>query len=446
MLILAGGAWLVFKKDDKPIAKEPNKTPAEPVSTPPEAIPTPPPPTDDASEAKSTVNVPGDASSITEALKLCKPGGTIEIAGGTYSDAIVLTQSVSLISKTSAVFEDSGLGSSLITARGPIQVTLRNIQIKNTQRQANTEIESSPALVLIADGADVRFDGCVVEGSIGSGISLVDKASATFSNCRIRKNRGYGINVSSGSNVALSLSEIQQCGRSGIAVTNVGSTVNLGSGATITANSRNGVEVANGAVLKGSGAEINGNQKIGLIVEGSGSQATLEASCVISGNHKFGAGVTNSGRLKLSDSTVEENSENGVYRRERRPGGNHLLPFQIQRNHRRLSRRRRSEFRHPIQNILRVPFGRRRGLRRGRRQDIRFHLHQQSDGHLLRRGLHRIRHRKHHPPRPPRRHPHPRGRGRGQPRKQHDSRRAINPRCCKDGEFRYWAESISKTR
>jgi hypothetical protein len=305
VVILGAGAWFLMPKSDKVVEPAVATPPPEPPTVPPEVAPPASP--------KSIVKVPGDAANINDAVKLCQPDGTIEIAGGTYAEAIVLTKSLSIIATRAAVCEDRGLGSSLIIARGPIQVTLRNLQIKNTQPQASAGLESSPALVLITDGAGVTFDGCVIESSVGNGVSLADKASATFSNCNIRKNRGYGVNVSSGSKVEISLSEIRESGRSGIALSNVGTSVTLGNGARVAENSQNGVEVANGATLHGSGAEINGNQKVGLIVEGSGSSATLDSSCVIAANRKYGVGLLNSGRAVISDSAVEDNSENGLY-------------------------------------------------------------------------------------------------------------------------------------
>lgn len=264
-------------------------------------------------ESKSIVKVPGDASNINDAVKLCEAGGTIEIDGGTYAESVLLTKSISLIATRAAVLEDRGLGTSLVITRGPILVTLRNIQIRNSQQQASTALDSSPPLVLVADGSNVTFDGCVIESSVGDGVSLAEKSSATFSNCSIRRNRGYGLNVSSGSHVEISLSEIRESGRSGIALTNVGTTVHLGVGARVAENSQNGVEVGNGAELKCSGAEINGNQRVGLIVEGSGSSATLESSCMISFNRKYGIGLNNSASAALSECTVEDNSDNGLY-------------------------------------------------------------------------------------------------------------------------------------
>jgi serine/threonine protein kinase/nitrous oxidase accessory protein NosD len=316
LLLLGLAAWLIVPKllrlaKPTPVQQPPTvvvKPETARVAEPPVVTPVVPP-----AKSSSTIKVPGDTSSIAEAVQRCQDGGTIEIAGGTYAEALVLTKSLTITSTPAAVFEDRGLGSNLIVARGPVQVTLRNIQIKNSEQQAKSAIDSSPALLLVTDGSKILIDGCVIESSVGDGVSLVDKASATFSNCRIRKNRGYGIHVSSGSKVDVSLSEIQQSGRSGIALTNVGTAAKLGNGTTVADNSRNGVEVANGATLECGGTTINGNQMVGLIVEGSGSVGRLESSCVISANRKHGIGVFNSGRLSMSDSTVEDNRESGLY-------------------------------------------------------------------------------------------------------------------------------------
>ncbi len=310
ILMAAAGAWMFLKKPASTATPAPPPQATTPTPTTP-APAAPPPAT--STPSKSLVKVPADAATFADAIQLCDPGGTIEIAGGTYPEAIVITKSVTLASTPAAVFEDRGLGSSLVVVRGPVEVTFRNIQFKNTQPEATTKPEDSPPLVLIADGPRVRFDGCVIEGSPGNGVSLADKAGATFSNCRIRKNRGYGINATSGSTVDVSLSEIQESGRSGISAMNLGSSVTLGNGSTVAENSLNGVEIGNGAELKASGAEINANQKVGLVVEDSGSLATLEASCLVSANRIYGIGVRNSGRVVLTDSAVRENTQNGLF-------------------------------------------------------------------------------------------------------------------------------------
>ncbi len=263
--------------------------------------------------APSVVSVPDEVKTIGEAVKRCKAGGTIKIAGGTYTEALVLTKSVSLVATSAAVFDGRDLRSNLIVARGPILVTLRNLQLKNTQEAARAVPESSPALVLISDEASVRFDGCEIEGSLGNGVALAGKASAVFVNCTLSKNRGHGINVSSASKVEMSQSKVRENGRSGIVLMNVGTAVTLGNGTKVEANSNNGVVVDNGAEIKCSGVTLRGNQMVGIIVDGSGSLALLEAFCVISANRNYGIGVMNAGRVVLSDSAVEDNSGGGLY-------------------------------------------------------------------------------------------------------------------------------------
>ncbi len=263
--------------------------------------------------APAVVKVPSEMPSINKALELCKEGGTIEIEGGNYLEPLILQKSISIISSPAAVFEDHSGGSNLMIVRGPIQVTLRNIQFKNSQSQVTANLESSPALLLISDGAVVRCEGCVFEGSVGNGITVTDKGSVTFSNCRIRKSRGIGVSVSSGAKVELSLSEIEESGRSGVVVSNVGSSAVLESGTRVSTSSQNGIEVSNGAMLKAKGTTLDRHQKVGLIVEGSGSFADLSSSCVISGNRMYGIGVQNSSKLSVSNSLILDNSENGIY-------------------------------------------------------------------------------------------------------------------------------------
>jgi len=314
LLVIAGiAAFFLYPRFSTTTTHSPSTAPTKTSAT--SSSPAPPisatdPPA--APDNPALVKIPGDASTIAAALAMCKEGGTIELIGGTFSEPIVLTKSVSILSKSAAVFEDRGLNSSLITVRGSIQVTLRNIQIKSSQTTAEKPLESSPPLVLIHDRANVQFDGCIIEGSSGNGISFTDKASATFSNCRIRKNRGYGVNVSSGSKVEFSLSEIEANGRSGVSVINLGSSATLGSGTTISANSQHGIEAGNGGSIQASGAEIKNNIKAGLVVEGGSTTARLEGSCLISGNYKFAALVRNAARLTISNSTLAENRESGI--------------------------------------------------------------------------------------------------------------------------------------
>ncbi len=261
----------------------------------------------------STIKVPDDVKTLVEAVKRCKEGGTIEIAGGTYAEALELKKSISLVASPAAVLDGHDLRSNLIVARGAIQVTLRNIQFKNTQEEAKETIDSSPALVLITDEASVRFEDCGIEGSLGNGVALAGKAAASFVNCSLSKNRGYGMDVSSASKVEVSQSKIRDNGRSGIALRNVDTSVALGSGTEVESNNSNGVEVGYGAELKCKGVILRGNQKVGLTVDGSNSRARLESACVISANRKYGIGVLNAGRVVLSESTVEDNSEGGLY-------------------------------------------------------------------------------------------------------------------------------------
>jgi len=259
------------------------------------------------------VKVPGDASTLAEAIERCKDGGSVLLTGGTHTQPVVVSKSITIDGQGAAVLEDDGAGTSLVTIRGAIRVKLSNIQIKGGRSDANAPVDSSPALVLATGGASVEFDGCVVESSLGMGLSIVDRATAKFSNCRIRNNRGNGIHLSGGAKAQITLSEIHQNGGSGIVAINPDTEATLHRGTTISANSRHGVELGNGAVLHASGSEFKGNQQTGVIIESGGSIAHLNSSCVVSGNKLYGIGVRNLGKLVMSESIVEDNSKNGIF-------------------------------------------------------------------------------------------------------------------------------------
>jgi serine/threonine protein kinase len=303
--LLGGTSWWFLSRPTPGKSPSPAPAPAESEAriSPPTTIPP---------ESLELVKVPGDADTLQAAIALCKTGGTIEIDGGTYSESINITRSLSLVSKKAAIIESNASETSLIFIRGPIQVTLRNIQIRNSLRDAVRGIDTSPPLVLMSDGSNATLEGCFIESSLGNGISLVDGASARFSNCRIRNNRGTGVNADGGSKIEINLSEIQQNGRNGITAGGSGTALTLGSGSTISTNSQFGIEIGSGATLTASGTEISGNKKAGIIVLGGGSTARMDSASRLVRNEKYGAAVTRDGSLHLSDADIEENSEAGI--------------------------------------------------------------------------------------------------------------------------------------
>ncbi len=262
--------------------------------------------------SQQDVRVPADAATLAAAIEKCADGGTVEISGGTYEESVVLTSSISLVATSPAILSQKSSGSSLITVKGPVEITLKNIQIRDNRREAQGDASTSAPLVLASDGAKLRFTGCVIEGSMGSGVSLANKASSTFESCQIRKNRGNGISLSSGATATLSLSEIRSNGLAGVLAVNQNTAITLSGGTRVTENGLNGLEIGNGARLKANGVELNSNEGVGILVQEGGSSAEFTSS-VISRNRKYGAGVIKQGKLTLTDTTVENHLENGAY-------------------------------------------------------------------------------------------------------------------------------------
>lgn len=311
----AGGLFLITKSEPGDPANPQVRTDPPAISASPEPVAETPTVTPTA-PAKSgglaeIVRVPGDAATLSEALAKCSENGTIELSGGSYDESVVLTKSVSIISQETALLEKSTAGSSLVTVKGPVEIVMKNIQIKDTRREVDGGDDSPPPLILASDGATLRFENCLLEGSAGDGISLADKASATFTGSRIRNHRGFGIVVTSGSDVSVSLSEIRENGLSGISALNHATKVTLTGGTSVSDNGRHGVELGFGASLEATGAELNNNGQTGLNLQGGGSSARIEGGTV-SGNRKFGATVSDRAKLVVSKTSVENNAEDGV--------------------------------------------------------------------------------------------------------------------------------------
>lgn len=310
---LAGGGWLVYKKF---VAKKTAvlTSPENKVEAPPPMPPTQPEKEKNAENKGPTalIRVPTDEATLAAAIQRCKDGGTVEIDGGSFREPLVLSKSITLVSKNPALIEDASGGSSIVAVRGPVAVTLRNIVLKDSRRDAAGDAESAPPLLLATTGAKVVLDGCVFEGSMGSGVSVIDQASAEFTNCRIRKNRGFGIRTSAGGRIALSLCEIRENGLSGVLLDGSGTTATFGGGTTVTNNARNGVEAANGAGISCTGVEFNANAQAGIVAQGAGTTVDFGGNSVLSGNKKYGAKVMEGSRLVMKQAKVEENgSDNG---------------------------------------------------------------------------------------------------------------------------------------
>ncbi|MFD0892643.1 right-handed parallel beta-helix repeat-containing protein [Luteolibacter ambystomatis] len=318
-VIGVGGAvaWWWFKKPSQVAKQTVANTPQQNVpttTTPTRNDPTPsqPPPTASDNSLKQ-VKVPGQAATLAEAVAKCAPGGTIEIAGGTYKEAISITKAITLNASDGAVIENAAATNSLVAIKGKVEVKISGLVIRDARREATGSPESSPPLVLVADGANATLDRCVIDGGMGSGVSMINKATVRLSGCRVLRNRWCGLQASAGASVDLDQGSVSE-NRCGILASDPGTTVRISSGSIVSRNSRNGIEVSGGAGMHLVGCEVSNSQSgCGILVSGEGSSLNASGKTSICDNKTSGIESGSAAILKLSDCQLERNREHGIH-------------------------------------------------------------------------------------------------------------------------------------
>lgn len=117
----------------------------------------------------STINIPADYRTITEAVESAAPGDVIEVKEGTYEENIVISKSLTLRS-------EKGPDMTVVKAANPVEPVFKVI---------NTE--------------GVRIAGFTATGSVLSGIYLISVNSSEIRDNRTTKN-GTGIALHSSNN------------------------------------------------------------------------------------------------------------------------------------------------------------------------------------------------------------------------------------------------------
>jgi parallel beta-helix repeat protein len=175
LLILAAAAGAWFYPPVRNLLLDLIERPEE---TPP---PTPPP--------VVTLRVgPGEADflSISDALADAKPGQTVEVAPGIYTETVALKDGVILVSRTprGAVIQAPDAAPA-VTGRG-VRTRLVGFKIQGG------------AIGLLLDGAQVEVSEVEVTGAAEAGISISGADRSSIESCYVHDNAGTGIVVEGG--------------------------------------------------------------------------------------------------------------------------------------------------------------------------------------------------------------------------------------------------------
>lgn len=313
--IAGGGGWYLFGRS-QPSQSTDSPSPTKPgagvVVTPPPpepAVGTSPPST---GQGSALLQVPGDVATLAEAVERCGDGGTIEIKGGIYREAILVTRALTIRASGGATLEDEGKRTCLLTVKGPVQVAVHGLTFRNVDQQGVGDPLANPPLVVAATGARLQLEQCTLDGGQGDGLSLADKATGVLSGCRISKNRAFGVRVSGGATATITSGVIQENGTGGAWVSNSGSKLSISGGTAITRNTNNGVQVLAGAAAEVQGVEISSNRQNGVLAKDSGTTLTLGQGCVIADNDANGLVVGLGASASASGTRFERNKADGI--------------------------------------------------------------------------------------------------------------------------------------
>jgi len=145
--------------------------------------------------------VPGDFSSIQQALHASQAGDTVHVGAGRYAGPIQFKDGVRLVGAGSGqvVVEcgaDSGPG---LTVAGCANGVISGITFEQTARaeaaQQTVQGKAEPPPVCLVRESSVEFVDCEAHGGLGNGFAILGKGSPVFRSCTARRNNWSGFYV-----------------------------------------------------------------------------------------------------------------------------------------------------------------------------------------------------------------------------------------------------------
>jgi len=214
-----------------------------------------------------SLSVPGDYSSIQEAIDAIAPGGTITVAPGTYEADLTIWK----------------------------PLTLRGAGNDKTVLKPLSNATSKLIVSITSEAEGVTLAGLSVTGSNGDGLFIYGEAS--LNGMQLSGNDGHGIVLGGSAHVTISESQISENGKDGIFMGSV---------------FQWSVSQAQATISK---SQILGNGDTGIMMMGS-SQATISDS-QISENSYAGIVMADSSQATIRDNKIFANKEYGVMLWER---------------------------------------------------------------------------------------------------------------------------------
>ena len=197
------------------------------------------------------LKVPGDFSTISEALKEAEENDRIFVAKGTYQESLIIPSGVELVgeSRGDTIIEcPAKVGSVIVVGADAVEVRIAALTLRHSG--------------LVND--EERFP-----------IVAVDGGSVELADVLVTRASGHGVAVLNGGSAVLDLCKISDCGWDGISVNGEGSTVAL-KNVSSENNLHHGIDFWDGASGEVMDSLFTGNGRAGLLAIAPSSRITVE--------------------------------------------------------------------------------------------------------------------------------------------------------------------------
>nr|BAL59177.1 hypothetical conserved protein [Candidatus Acetothermum autotrophicum] len=268
------------------------------------------------------INVPGDFPKIQEALNAAEPGDVIVIAGGDYTENLLITKSVTLqgagrdfvsiigdgVVPAVVIAKAQNVGISGVTitnGRNGIEMadsslTLTNVVLKKNIRRG-LSAERSVVEIKESEVLETQPDA---EGFQGSGIRIADHSKVTITNVTVADNARVGVTVSDSSEATITGSKVLGTKPNASGAYGWGIDVSVNSKATIRENTVSGNTAVGIGITENSQAVIESNQIADQKPDGSGVRG-------------YGILIQLGSKAEIRNNTLTRNTDVAIFATER---------------------------------------------------------------------------------------------------------------------------------
>jgi hypothetical protein len=279
---------------------------------------------------------------LSELIANAKPGGTVTIPAGLYSDSLVVDHPVHIVADSRAA------GQVVIQSEGRecLSVRAKGVTVQNVQFWCKG-IGELPA-VSVADGADLSMEGCKIQSGSALGLSVNGNASIKALGSGFTTEKGTAVRINkqaeadftqcsfSNSQIGLLVAnaakaELHSCAFEGIGIGNSGGAMILaahentqlaGEDCQFTNNSV-GINVSDGASMTLTGCTFKqnigsttGGVGSGVVVARSSAQVVIQKTTMVNSS-PYAIDVMGGAKLTLEDSEISGSRTAGLVVGER---------------------------------------------------------------------------------------------------------------------------------